>query len=82
VERRTAALQAALDAKTILRREVDHRVKNNLKMIGLLLRLQVRKIDDPEIMSELDSIAPGEQTPRARCGIRHCKSRSSACKQR
>lgn len=56
VERRTAAMQAALDAKTILLHEVDHRVKNNLTMIGSLLRLQVRTIDDPEIMSKLDSM--------------------------
>lgn len=56
VERRTADLQAALDAKTILLHEVDHRVKNNLTMIGSLLRLQVRTIEDPKIMSKLDSM--------------------------
>ncbi|MEJ5979660.1 histidine kinase dimerization/phosphoacceptor domain -containing protein [Novosphingobium sp. PS1R-30] len=56
VERRTADLQAALEAKTILLHEVDHRVKNNLTMIGSLLRLQVRTIDDPEIMAKLDSM--------------------------
>lgn len=56
VERRTADLQAALDAKTILLHEVDHRVKNNLTMIGSLLRLQVRTIDDPQITAKLDSM--------------------------
>lgn len=56
VERRTADLRAALDAKTILLHEVDHRVKNNLTMIGSLLRLQVRTIDDPTIASRLDSM--------------------------
>lgn len=56
VERRTADLQAALDAKTLLLHEVDHRVKNNLTMIGSLLRLQVRTIDDPTIASKLDSM--------------------------
>ncbi len=56
VERRTADLRAALDAKTILLHEVDHRVKNNLTMIGSLLRLQVRTIDDPSVASKLDSM--------------------------
>lgn len=56
VEKRTADLRAALEAKTILLHEVDHRVKNNLTMIGSLLRLQVRAIDDPRIASKLDSM--------------------------
>ena len=56
VERRTADLRAALDAKTILLHEVDHRVKNNLTMIGSLLRLQVRSIDDPVMTAKLDSM--------------------------
>lgn len=56
VERRTADLRAALDAKTILLHEVDHRVKNNLTMIGSLLRLQARTIDDPAIAAKLDSM--------------------------
>lgn len=56
VERRTADLRAALNAKTILLHEVDHRVKNNLTMIGSLLRLQVRTIDDPSVVAKLDSM--------------------------
>ncbi|WP_240698915.1 PAS domain-containing protein [Sphingomonas sp. AAP5] len=56
VERRTADLRAALEAKTLLLHEVDHRVKNNLTMIGSLLRLQVRTIDDPSIAAKLDSM--------------------------
>lgn len=56
VERRTADLRAALDAKTMLLHEVDHRVKNNLTMIGSLLRLQARTIDDPAISEKLDSM--------------------------
>jgi len=56
VEWRTADLRAALDAKTILLHEVDHRVKNNLTMIGSLLRLQVRTIDDPSVAAKLDSM--------------------------
>jgi PAS domain S-box-containing protein len=56
VERRTADLRAALDAKTILLHEVDHRVKNNLTMIGSLLRLQARTIDEPAISAKLESM--------------------------
>lgn len=56
VERRTADLQAALEAKTMLLHEVDHRVKNNLTMIGSLLRLQTRTIADPAIASNLGAM--------------------------
>ena len=56
VERRTADLRTALEAKTILLHEVDHRVKNNLTMIGSLLRLQVRTIEEPAIAAKLDSM--------------------------
>lgn len=56
VERRTADLTTALEAKTILLHEVDHRVKNNLTMIGSLLRLQARTIEDPAIAARLDSM--------------------------
>ncbi|MBB4857347.1 PAS domain S-box-containing protein [Novosphingobium chloroacetimidivorans] len=56
VEKRTQDLSAALEAKTILLHEVDHRVKNNLTMIGSLLRLQVRTIDDPAIRAKLDTM--------------------------
>lgn len=56
VDRRTADLRAALEAKTLLLHEVDHRVKNNLTMIGSLLRLQVRTIDDPDVAAKLDSM--------------------------
>jgi PAS domain S-box-containing protein len=56
VDRRTSDLRAALDARTLLLHEVDHRVKNNLTMIGSLLRLQVRTIDDPGVVAILDSM--------------------------
>lgn len=54
VERRTAELQRALEAKTLLLHEVDHRVKNNLTMIGSLLRLQARTINDAAITAKLE----------------------------
>jgi PAS domain S-box-containing protein len=56
VEARTADLQAALEAKTLLLHEVDHRVKNNLTMIGSLLRLQAHTIADPVVTSKLEAM--------------------------
>lgn len=50
---RTAELTKALETKTILLHEVDHRVKNNLTMIGSLLRLQARSIRDPDVVAKL-----------------------------
>lgn len=56
VERRTVALRKALEAKTLLLHEVDHRVKNNLTMIGSLLRLQARTIGDPAVTAKLEAM--------------------------
>ncbi|TPG42382.1 PAS domain-containing protein [Sphingomonas koreensis] len=56
VHRRTADLEAALEAKTLLLHEVDHRVKNNLTMIGALIRLQSRGIDDPALRAKLEAM--------------------------
>ena len=56
VERRTADLKAAVEAKSLLLHEVDHRVKNNLTMIGSLLRLQTRTIADPAISGKLEAM--------------------------
>jgi PAS domain S-box-containing protein len=56
VRTRTSELEAALEAKTLLLHEVDHRVKNNLSMIGALLRLQTKTIDDPVLIKKLDAM--------------------------
>lgn len=56
VAARTADLEVALEAKTLLLHEVDHRVKNNLTMIGSLLRLQARTIADPTISTKLEAM--------------------------
>ena len=48
VKRRTKDLQQALEQKTTLLNELDHRVKNNLTSIEALIRLQQRTIEDPE----------------------------------
>jgi PAS domain S-box-containing protein len=56
VERRTTELNEALEAKTLLLHEVDHRVKNNLTMIGSLLRLQARAINDLTITAKIEAM--------------------------
>jgi PAS domain S-box-containing protein len=56
VRSRTAELLEALEMKTLLLHEVDHRVKNNLTMIGSLIRLQSRTIVDPEVVNKLDAM--------------------------
>ena len=53
---RTAALDQALQDKTLLLHEVDHRVKNNLNMIGSLLRLQARTIPDKKVAVKLNEM--------------------------
>jgi PAS domain S-box-containing protein len=53
VEARTADLTHALQQKTALLHEVDHRVKNNLQLISSLLLLQNRRVTDPAVKSSL-----------------------------
>lgn len=56
VAARTADLEQALAAKTVLLHELDHRVKNNLAMVGSLLRLQTRAITDPAVSARLEAM--------------------------
>jgi PAS domain S-box-containing protein len=53
VAARTADLTQALQQKTALLHEVDHRVKNNLQLISSLLLLQNRRVTDPAVKSSL-----------------------------
>jgi PAS domain S-box-containing protein len=53
VEARTADLTQALQQKTALLHEVDHRVKNNLQLISSLLLLQNRRVTDPAVKNSL-----------------------------
>jgi PAS domain S-box-containing protein len=55
VEARTRELQAALDQKSALLHEVDHRVKNNLQLIASLLMLQIRRTPEPDAREALRS---------------------------
>ncbi|WP_027487345.1 PAS domain-containing protein [Allorhizobium undicola] len=53
---RTQDLRQALQAKTVLVHEVDHRVKNNLLTIASLLKLQARNSSDPVARDTLRSV--------------------------
>jgi PAS domain S-box-containing protein len=50
---RTAELNASLEEKIILLREVHHRVKNNLQILISLMNLQSRTITDPQVNAAL-----------------------------
>ena len=54
---RTAALQAALEQKTALLHEVDHRVKNNLQVISSLMLLKARRTPEGETRDALQGMA-------------------------
>ena len=56
IAERTADLEHALEAKTLLLQELDHRVKNNLAMIGSLLRLQARASTEPGVAASLEEM--------------------------
>ena len=51
--KRNAELEKALDAQKLLVREVDHRVKNSLQMVGAMLMLQALSIPDPKVQRTL-----------------------------
>lgn len=53
LERTAAELRQALEAKTVLLHEVDHRVKNNLQLVSSLIFMQSREIPDPAIKASL-----------------------------
>lgn len=54
-ESRARELGAALQQKTALLHEVDHRVKNNLQLIASLLMLQIRRTPEPAAKAALRS---------------------------
>ena len=67
VEHRDQALRDALDEQTVLLREVHHRVKNNLQIIGSMLSLQAQRAGDPaaheallDALVRVDAVALGQ----------------------
>ncbi|HTV67455.1 MAG TPA: histidine kinase dimerization/phosphoacceptor domain -containing protein [Rhizobiaceae bacterium] len=56
VKERTRELEDALEARTMLLHEVDHRVKNNLQMISSLILMQSRNIQDEGVKNSLRSM--------------------------
>lgn len=57
VTRRTRDLQAALDQKTVLLHEVDHRVKNNMQVVSSLVLLKARRVQDVTAQRVLNNMA-------------------------
>ncbi|SHF92985.1 PAS domain S-box-containing protein [Kaistia soli DSM 19436] len=53
---RTRELEAALQARTDLLHEVDHRVKNNLQLISALVLIERRKATDPSTKATLTTL--------------------------
>ncbi len=52
---REEALLAALQARDILMREADHRIKNSLQLVSSLLRLQLSRVDDADARHALEA---------------------------
>ncbi len=50
------ALEASVAEKTVLLKEVHHRVKNNLQLIASIINMQGRVIDDPDAKRVLRSV--------------------------
>jgi two-component sensor histidine kinase len=56
VEDRTRDLSQALDQRTALLHELDHRVKNNLQLISSLMLMQSRRSADPAVREALGAM--------------------------
>ncbi|WP_347138218.1 histidine kinase dimerization/phosphoacceptor domain -containing protein [Paracoccus sp. SSK6] len=50
------AMESAVAEKTVLLKEVHHRVKNNLQLIASIINMQSRVIDDPDAKRVLRSV--------------------------
>jgi two-component sensor histidine kinase len=54
LRRALLAMEAALDEKQLLVREMNHRIKNNLSLVGAMLSVQARRFSDANVREELD----------------------------
>ncbi|WP_290685684.1 MULTISPECIES: sensor histidine kinase [unclassified Haematobacter] len=50
------ALEASLSEKTVLLKEVHHRVKNNLQLIASIMNMQIRRVKEPSARRVLKSV--------------------------
>ncbi len=53
IRQRDASLRQALDQRTMMMREIHHRVKNNLQIVGSLLQIEARRIEEPAARAAL-----------------------------
>jgi two-component system, sensor histidine kinase PdtaS len=53
LKRALRAMEAAVDAKQLLVQEMNHRIKNNLSLVGAMLSLQARRFSDALMREEL-----------------------------
>jgi two-component sensor histidine kinase len=53
LRRALQGMEAALDEKQLLIREMNHRIKNNLSLVGAMLSLQARRFPDASVRDEL-----------------------------
>ncbi len=53
IRQRDASLRHALEQRKLMLREIHHRVKNNLQIVGSLLQIEARRIDEPQARAAL-----------------------------
>lgn len=53
IRQRDAGLRQALEQRTMMMREIHHRVRNNLQIVGSLLQIEARRIEEPEARAAL-----------------------------
>jgi two-component sensor histidine kinase len=53
LRRALQTMEAALDDKQLLIREMNHRIKNNLTLVGAMLLLQAKRLAEPHLREEL-----------------------------
>ena len=53
IRQRDASLRQALEQRTLMLREIHHRVKNNLQIVGSLLQIEARGVTEPAARAAL-----------------------------